>query len=171
MDLRDQAPPTVVIPLERWDRIAYRAIHLATRLSPDVVALHLTDLEGPDAVEHETRLRAEWTRFVEQPAAAAGLPTPCLRIEPSPYRSVLAPLLREVKALRQRCPGRPIIVVLSELAGGRWWEAALHTRRTQRLRMQVLRHGGPEVSVLVVPWQLALPETEQVLAEEEPQAA
>jgi amino acid transporter len=171
MDLRDQAQPTVVIPLERWDRIAYRAIHVATRLSPDVVALHLTDLEGPDAVEHETRLRAEWTHFVEQPAAAAGLPAPCLRIEPSPYRSVLAPLLREVKALRQRCPGRPVIVVLSELAGGRWWEAALHTRRTQRLRMQVLRHGGPEVSVLVVPWQLELPETERVLAEEEPQAA
>jgi hypothetical protein len=171
LDLRDRAPPTIVIPLERWDRIAHRAIHVATRLSPDVVALHLSDLEGPDVVEHEMRLRLEWTRFVEQPAAAAGLSAPCLRLEPSPYRSVLAPLLREVQALRQRFPGRPTIVVLSELAGGRWWEAALHTRRTQRLRMQVLRHGGPDVSVLVMPWQLELPETEQVLAEEEPEAA
>jgi hypothetical protein len=118
LDLRDRAPPTVVIPLERWGRTAYRAIHIATRLSPDVVALHLSDLEGPDAVEHEMRLRLEWKRFVEQPAAAAGLSAPCLRIEPSPYRSVLAPLLREVKALRERCPGRPTIVVLSELAAG-----------------------------------------------------
>jgi hypothetical protein len=102
LDLRDRAPPTIVIPLERWDRIAHRAIHVATRLSPDVVALHLSDLEGPDVVEHEMRLRLEWTRFVEQPAAAAGLSAPCLRLEPSPYRSVLAPLLREVQALLPR---------------------------------------------------------------------
>ena len=171
MDLRDHAPPAVVIPLERWDRMAQRALHVAARLSPDVVALHLTDLEGPDAEEHETRLRSEWARFVEQPAKGAGLPLPHLRIEPSPYRSVLAPLLREMEALRRRCPGRPVIVVLSELAGGRWWEAVLHTRRTQRLRTQLLRHGGPDVSVLVVPWQLEAPETKEVLAEEEPQAA
>lgn len=149
--------------------MAQRAVHVAARLSPDVVALHLTDLEGPDAEEHEARLRGEWRRFVEQPASLAGLPAPCLVIEPSPYRSVLAPLLRQVEALRLRCPGRPVVVVLSELAGGRWWEAALHTRRTQRLRIQVLRHGGPDVSVLVVPWQLEAPETERVLAEEEPE--
>jgi len=171
MDLGNHAPPTVVIPLERWDRMAHRAVHVAARLSPDVVALHLTDLEGPDAQEHETRLRGEWARFVEQPAAAAGLPRPRLLIEPSPYRSVLAPLLREMEALRRRCPGRPVIVVLSELTGGHWWEAVLHTRRTQRLRTQVLKHGGHYVSVLVVPWQLEAPETDQVLAEEEPQAA
>ena len=53
MDLRDHAPPTVVIPLERWDRMARRAMHVAACLSPDVMALHLTDLEGPDAEEHE----------------------------------------------------------------------------------------------------------------------
>jgi hypothetical protein len=35
----------------------------------------------------------------------------------------------------------------------------------------VLRHGGHYVSVLVVPWQLDAPAMDQVLAEEEPQAA
>ena len=59
--------------------------------------------------------------------------------------------------------------MLSELVGGRWWEAALHTRRTQRLRMQV--YGTVAPTCLVMPWQLELPETEQVLAEEEPEAA
>ncbi len=171
MDLRDHAPPCAVIPLERWDRMAQRAVQVAARLSPDVAALHLTDLEGPEAKEHETRLRQEWSRFVQQPATAAGLPAPRLVIEPSPYRSVLAPLLREVEAMQRRCPGRPVVVVLSELAGGRWWEAVLHTHRAQRLRTQILRHGGPDVSVLVVPWQLEAPETERVLKEEEPQAA
>ena len=168
VDLSDHAPPVVVIPLERWDRMAHRAVHVAARLSPDIVAVHLTDLEGPDAREHETNLRAKWARFVEQPARAAALPAPRLLIEPSPYRSVLAPLLREIEALRARCPGRPVVVVLSELADGRWWEAALHTGRSKRLRRQLLRHGGPDISVLMVPWQLLPPETEKVIAEEEP---
>jgi len=84
---------------------------------------------------------------------------------------VLAPLLREIEAMRQGCPDRQVIVVVSELAGGRWWEVVLHTRRAQRLRTQILRHSGPDVSVLVVPWLLEAPETQRVLAEEEPQAA
>ena len=170
MDLSDHAPPSVLIPLERWDRMAHRAVHMAARLSPDVVALHLTDLEGPDAQEHEEKLRSEWSEFVEQPAGDAGLAKPTLVIEGSPYRSVLAPLLREMDTLRHRCPRRPVMVILSELVGGNWWEAALHTGRTQRLRAEILRHGGVDVSVLVVPWQLEAPETERVMAEEEPQA-
>ena len=64
-----------------------------------------------------------------------------------------------------------MIVVLSELTGARWWEAALHTGRTHRLRTQILRYGGADVSVLMVPWQLEAPETRHILAEEEPQAA
>jgi hypothetical protein len=107
MNLQDHAPPAVLIPLERWDRMAHRAVHVAARIWPDVAALHLTDLEGPNAEEHERRLRGEWARFVERPAVTAGLPAPQLVIEPSPYRSVLAPLLREMEALRRRCPGRP----------------------------------------------------------------
>lgn len=168
MDFHDSAPPAAIVPLERWDRMAQRAIQTAARLSPDVSALHLTDLEGPEAKDHETHLRQDWTRFVADPATAAGLAPPRLVIEPSPYRSVLAPLLREIEAVRRRHPARPVVVVLSELAGGRWWEAILHTRRTQRLRTQLLRHGGPHVSVLVVPWQLEVPETGKVLVDEEP---
>ncbi len=173
LDLDDHRPATILIPLERWDRMAHRAVHWAARLSPDVVALHLTDLHGPDAEEHETRLRGEWQRFVATPAQHAGLKAPTLLIEPSPYRSVLAPLLREIEFLRGRCPGRPVMVVLSELAGARWWESLLHTGRAQRLRKQILRHAGTDVSVLVVPWQLEPPaveqrETARVLAEEEP---
>ena len=49
--LEDHRPPIVVTPLERWDRLASRAVHAAVRLSPDVVALHLEELGGPDADE------------------------------------------------------------------------------------------------------------------------
>ncbi len=170
MDLTDHAPPVVLIPLERWDRMAQRCLQVATRLSPDVVALHLTDLQGPDEAEHQTRLRSDWARFVGAPAAAAGLPQPRLMIQSSPYRSLLAPLLREMGAIRGQWPNRPVLVVLSEFTGGRWWEAALHTRRSQRLRTRLLVHGGPDVSVLMVPWQQTT-DTAQILADEEAQHA
>ena len=162
------ATPLVLIPLERWDSLARRAVRTAMALSPDVLALHLTDLEGPDEAEHETRLRQEWASLVERPARDAGLPPPRLCIESSPYRSVLAPMLRAVSAERERCPGRPVIVLLAELVGGRWWEALLHTHRTQRLRRQLLRHGGPDIAVATLPWQLEPAHTAAVLADEEP---
>jgi amino acid transporter len=171
LDLSEHTPPSVLIPLERWDRLASRAVQTALRLSPDVTALHLTDLEGPDAEEHRTRLHEEWARFVATPAKAAGLASPQLHIESSPYRSVLAPLLRQVESQRSRHPDRPVMVVLSELVGGRWWEALLHTQRTKRLRRKLLQYGGANLSVLIVPWQLVASQTEKVIAEEEPQAA
>ena len=55
-----------------------------------------------------------------------------------------------------------------ELTGGRWWEAALHTGRTRRLRRAVLRSCGTDVAVLLVHWQLEPPEVTRMLAEEEP---
>ncbi len=166
-DLSNHTPPGVIVPLERWDRMTRRAVQMAVRLSPDVLALHLTDLDGPDAEEHASRLREDWRVLVAEPALAAGLQAPELLIEPSPYRSTLAPLLRKIAGMRKAFPKRPVVVILSELAGGRWWEVALHTGRTQRLRRQVLRHGGPAVSVLMVPWQLETVELERVIAEEE----
>ena len=169
-DLGSNAPAAILIPLERWDRMAMRAIRVAARLSTDVTALHLTHLDGPDAERHETDLRQDWSRFVERPAAAAGLNPPRLHIEASDYRSVLAPILREIDAARSTAD-RPVIVILSELAGGRWWESLLHTGRTRRLRRRILRHGGPDVSVLVVPWQLEPPATARMLADEEPAPA
>ncbi len=170
MEFTGHAPPVALIPIERWDRLAERAVQTAACLSPDVVALHLTDLEGPDAEEHQTRLRRDWDRFVGTPAAAAGLPEPQLVIQSSPYRSLLAPLLREVATIQARCPRRPVVVLLNEFTGGHWWEAFLHTRRSHRLRTQVLRHAGPGVSVLMVPWQQTV-DTAGFLLEEEPQRA
>ena len=55
---------------------------------------------------------------------------------------------------------------VGEVAGRRWREAVLHTRRTANLRTSILRHGGPGVSVLLVPWQLEPPETARALEEE-----
>ncbi len=167
--LQDHAPPLVVIPVGRWDRISRKGVSYAFRLSPDITALHCIDLEGPDAEEHETHIRGEWARCVEQPAREAGLPMPQLLVVHSPYRSVIGPLLRTIGDLKRRQPGRAIAVVLPQLVEGRWWEALLHTHRERRLRTMLLRNGGTDVAVVGVPWQIEPPAPTQVLAEEEPE--
>jgi amino acid transporter len=171
MNLRDQGAPAVVIPMGRWDRISQKAVAFAVRLSPEVTALHCTDLEGPEAEEHEHRLRSEWARYVERPAAEAGARAPRLLVVSSPYRSVLAPLLRVIEDLRRDNAGRAVAVVLPQLVEARWWEWLLHTHRERRLRKALLRNGGRDLAIVGIPWNLGAPEPELLLAEEEPQSA
>jgi amino acid transporter len=171
INLQDQGAPLVVIPMGRWDRISQKAVAFAVRLSQDVTALHCTNLKGPEAEERENRLRSEWERYVEQPAAEAGVRAPRLLVVSSPYRSVLAPLLRVIEDLRRDNPGRAVAVVLPQLVEARWWEWLLHTHRERRLRTALLQNGGRDLAVVGVPWNLRAPEPELLLAEEEPQPA
>jgi amino acid transporter len=115
INLQDHTQPTVLVPIERWDLVARKAVEFALRLSPDVTALHITDLEGPDSEDKQQRLREEWRKLVARPAAAAGLHRPTLKLVHSEFRSVLAPVLREIEKIARRCPDRPITVVLPEL--------------------------------------------------------
>ena len=102
----DYQPPRLIIPIARWDRVARNAVWRSRcGLSPDVTALHCTELEGPDAEEHEKNIRAEWEQCVEAPARAAGLPVPELVVRSSPYRSVLGPLLRLIDEHGGCAPG------------------------------------------------------------------
>ncbi len=158
-------PPQILIPIGGWDRVSEKAVAFAMRLSPDVTALHCTELEGPDAEEHERGLRAQWEFRVERPARAAGLPVPSLVVRTSPYRSVLGPLLRLIGEQEAR---GPIAVVLPQLVEARWWEVLMHTHRERKLRNALLRDGGPNLAVVAVPFQLRAPAPAQALAAEEP---
>ena len=161
------APPLVIIPVGRWDRVSRHAVEQAMRLSPDIVAVHCIDLEG-DADGDEAAIRAEWTRHVEAPALRAGLKPPRLVVTPSPYRSVAGPLLRTIQDVKTRHPGRSVAVVIPQLVEGHWWEMLLHTHRERRLRRILLGKGGPGIAVVSVPWHLTPALAAQLLAEEEP---
>ncbi len=167
LDLSRPQPPHLLIPIGRWDRVAHKAVSFAMRLSCDVTALHCTELEGPDADEHERSLRQEWSQCVEVPAREAGLTAPALLVRSSPYRNVLGPLLRLIGEQQERDPGRPIAVVLPQLVEGRWWETLLHTHRERRLRRALLQDAGPDLAVIGVPWQLHPVEPVRTLAAEE----
>jgi hypothetical protein len=166
--LDDLKPPIVIVPIRDWNRLAERAVQYALRLSNEILAVHLTWLEGPDAEEDAEHLRRRWRNEVERPARAAGLNPPRLMQEPSPYRSIVAPLLKFVLQIRERSPERAIMVVIPVLVEAHWWDYLMHTRRVHRLRKALMRHGGPQLAVLLVPWTLEEPKPEAVIAAEEP---
>ena len=70
--LDDLTPPIVIVPIRDWNRLAERAVRYALRLSSEVIAVHLTQLEGPDGDEDAERLRRRWQHEVERPAGAPG---------------------------------------------------------------------------------------------------
>ncbi|MBV9735211.1 MAG: APC family permease [Acidisphaera sp.] len=170
IDLRRHTPPVVLVPIKRWDRLARKALEYALRLSPDVTALHVMALEGPDAEDHQQTLRTEWQECVEEPARQSGLPPPRLEFVRSEFRSMTAPLLRTIQDVQRRSPGRPVTVILPELVDGRWWGYLMHVNRERRLRARLLR-DAPNVVVSSVPWQLQAARPEQAIAEEEPSRA
>jgi amino acid transporter len=168
IDLHRLEPPVVLIPLERWDRLAEKAVRYGLLLSDKVTAIHLTRLEGPDAKEHEGRLRRRWREEVERPVEQAGLSPPKLVISPSPYRSFVGRLLKHVAETEEHHPQRPVAVVIPELVKEHWWDYLLHGSRARQLRAALLRHGGPNLTVVIVPWAREEPHPEEVIASEEP---
>src|SRR5260370_35829990 len=91
-------PQIAVLPLQRWDRLAEKAVRYSLLMAPDGIAIHLTKLEGPDAEEHAGRLRRQWPEDVERPASAAGLTPPKHALTPAPYRSVGRRVLKHLSA-------------------------------------------------------------------------
>ncbi len=166
IDVQSRPGPVALVPIARWDQLSRKAIEHALRVSPCVTALHVTKLEGPDADDHAQKLQREWQECVLGPLQQAGLAVPELKLMPSPYRSIIGPLLEAVQDAVARFPGRSVMIVLPELIEGRWWGYLMHTHRERRLRARLLRYGGPEIIVVSVPWQLQSASLEQGIAED-----
>ena len=168
-NLHNLQSPIAVVPLQRWDRLAEKALRYSLTLSSDVVAIHLTKLEGPDAKEHLGRLRRQWRDDVERHAQEAGLTPPELIISPSPYRSFAGHLLKHISEIQALHPGRPTFVVIPEIVKEHWWDyLLLDISRVRKLRWALLCHGGPDLAVVTVPWAREQPHPEKVIEAEEP---
>jgi hypothetical protein len=122
------------------------------RLTADVVAIHLSNLEG-DAADNEAKeMRQQWAQQVEAPARAAGLPPPILKMVRTPYREFVTPLLGEIDTLKAHFPNRLVAVIVPELVEKHWWQALLHSRRASRLRWALRNRGDIHVVVIDLPW-------------------
>jgi amino acid transporter len=147
-------PPIVLVSVEGWSKLAAKAIGLGLTLSPDVIGLHLTQLQGPDSEEDQRAMRMQWEKNVAEPARNAGLTPPRLMALHAQYRAMHEPVLRLVHELRARFPGRRVAVLIPELVKQRWYQRILHTHRARRLRKQLLTYGGADLTVISVPWYL-----------------
>jgi amino acid transporter len=165
LQLTRRSPPIVLVATEGWNRLTDEAISLALELSPDVYAVHVTALEGPDAGD-EAALRARWSTDVEAPARAAGLPPPRLLFVRAEYRRLHEPLLHLVRELERDFPDRTIAILLPELIKTTWWQHLLHQHRAWGLRNRLLRYGGSRIVVMDLPWYLHEPDLDREIAGE-----
>jgi len=150
----DKGPPIIIVPTESWNKLTDKALSFALSVSPDVLAVHLTQLAGPDREEHDRRLQSRWRADVEAPAKAAGLRPPRLITLEADYRAMYVPLLELAHQLERAKEGRRIAILIPQIVRQRWYQYLLHTFRTARLRSQLLKHGGPSLVVMNVPWYL-----------------
>ncbi|MEY2849678.1 MAG: hypothetical protein RI885_2345, partial [Actinomycetota bacterium] len=75
-----------------------------------------------------------------------------LRIVPSPYRDISAPLIAYIKARRSEHGSEVVTVYTPLYIVGRWWEHILHNHKARRIRHKLaLVHG---VTIALVPWLL-----------------
>jgi amino acid transporter len=151
--LDETQPPTILVAFEGRNRMTDRALRLAMTLSPDVLAVHLMSLEGPDTDESVQAFKRDWEAQVSGPLERRGLTAPRLVVLPAPYRQIHKPLLELIDKLDAGTPGRSVAVLIPQLVLDHWWEIPLHAFRADRLRAAVLAHVGPRLIVITSPWR------------------
>jgi amino acid transporter len=142
--LEPPPPPRIVIPISGVHRGTVDAVGYARSLSKDVTAVYV-ELE-PDAGE---RVRKEWECW---------WPDVPLFIVPSPYRSVVGPLLDFLDQIdRQHNDGRLATVILPEFVPARWWHSLLHNQTAWLLKTAMLyrrRRLGFQRVIIDIPYHL-----------------
>lgn len=129
---------TVVVPVNGITKATAGALVYATTISDEVVAVYVeVDKSKTAAVE------TTWDEW------DIGVP---LVVLPSPYRSILKPLVDYVENLRMISPGELVTVVVPELVPRKWWEHLLHNKTALYVRTAFLFR--PNVVVTAVPYLL-----------------
>lgn len=153
LTVAETEPPVVLVAVEGRSRMTDHALQFAMSLSPDVIAVHLLRLEGPDQEEDGREIRRIWVEEVEKPLKAEGATPPRLVLLPAPFRSIQEPLLDFIDKLEPETPKRSIAVLIPELVTRRWWQRLLHVGRAEHLRKALLRHGDPGLRIITAPWR------------------
>lgn len=138
----------VVVPIEKWDRVAQKALHFAIMTSPEVIALHVS------SEDDEGSLSREWEERIVKPCVDAAIPVPRLVEIKSPYRYVIEPIIDFIFELEQLHPDRQIAVIIPNLVERRWHRRFLHNQRGELLTNYLLTKGKRRIVIVNVPWYL-----------------
>jgi len=151
--LKPLTRPLVVLPLQRWSKVADKALRFAYTISRDLRVVHITQ-EEDTASKATDELVKVWSDCVEKPAVQAGLAPPELVILRSPYRLVIGPIINYVLELERKNSDRQIAVLVPELIERRWYYWFLHNQRAMALKVFLYAKGTGRTIVINVPWYL-----------------
>jgi amino acid transporter len=142
--IRPFPPLRVIVPISGVHRGMMDAVVFAQSISQNVTGVYI-ELE-PGAGE---QVRDIWKRW---------WPDVPLVILPSPYRSIVGPLLDYLDEVdRQYNDGRLTAIVLPEFVPARWWQGLLHNQTTWMIKTALLyrRRGlGYQRVIIDVPFHL-----------------
>jgi amino acid transporter len=138
------ARPRVVVPIAGVHRGIVDAIAFARSISDDVTAVYV-ELE-PGTGE---RVRERWERW---------WPDVPLVVAPSPYRSIIGPLLDFLDEIdSQHNDGQLAAVILPEFIPTKWWQNILHAQTAWLIRTALhyrRRRLGFQRTIIDVPFHL-----------------
>jgi hypothetical protein len=131
-DMKPLPAPRIVIPVSGIHRGVVQALRFARSVSDRVTAVYVETTPGAS-----DRIRKEWKQW------GMGVP---LEVVPSPYRSVIGPLLDYLdRSDLEHNDWYPACVLLPEFVPARWWHHLLHNQTAWLLRVALLfrrrRHG------------------------------
>ncbi|MDQ3917901.1 MAG: APC family permease [Acidobacteriota bacterium] len=130
---------TVIVPISGIHRGVIGALEYAKAISGGNVRAVYVDIDE----EATRKLREKWEQW------GAGVK---LVVLPSPYRSLIRPLLRYLNRVRRRGNVEIITVVLPEFVPARWWQHLLHNQSSLLLKGALLFRRG--IIVTSVPYHL-----------------
>jgi amino acid transporter len=130
---------TVLVPIGGVQRAVVEALRYAETLSDDVRAVYV-DVD-PVSTEH---VRKDWSTW-------GGSVT--LVVLPSPYRSLMEPLLEYIQHVADEHPNDYTTVILPEFVPAHWWHHLLHNQTSLLIKGALLFR--PHTVVTSVPFHLS----------------
>jgi hypothetical protein len=142
--LKPLPPPRVIIPISGVHRGIIDAIKFAQSISKNVTAVYV-ELE-PGASK---KVRETWETW---------WPDVPLAVVPSPYRSIVRPLLDFLDQTdAEHNDGQQATVILPEFVPAHWWQALLHNQTAWMLKTALLyrrRQFGYQRAIIDIPYHL-----------------
>ncbi len=148
LEALDSRQPVVILPIDRWTKVAEKSLRFALGLSTEIKVVHV------DAEESTEQIRARWQENVGRLTQQQKGVAPELVILSSPYRYVLAPLLTYLSNLERDYPDRQIAILVPEVVVKKWWQEPLHNQRAKLIRLLLLLRGNHRVVIVSIPWFL-----------------
>jgi amino acid transporter len=130
---------TVLIPIGGLQRAVVEALRYAETLSDDVRAIYV----DVNPVNTE-QLRKDWDAWGGRVK---------LVVLPSPFRSLMEPLLEYIEQTAAASPNDYVTVILPEFIPKRWWQHLLHNQTSLLIKGALLFR--PNIVVTSVPFHLS----------------